>query len=441
MIDPILFTLKFLFDFWWLLMPTLMWQILWEKFKDNQRAAYRKRMTWSFLEIKFPTGITRTPRAMEEVFNALHAIAPSPLKDLTWWNLNIKGFSPQSYCLLIIAHSGQLRFYIRFPKDLENFVKSRIYSQYHEIKFIPTDDPLTELPPIVPNSAFEFESFDVRLSKEDSYPIKTYTVIENLPKEQQIDPITTFSEGAHQVSEKEWLIFQFLILPTTSNNREHGNRWTERGKKLVDKLIGKSEQEKSSSLWSEVEEFIINLLLAPFRPPVWKTKEEKVESEFNIQRLTPGEREIVELIQRKISKLGYWCNFRVAYLATVDVFYRNRSNIFALIESIFKNFATENANNFDLIPLTGAKSQTTFRTFHLKRNEYRFFRRYRLIRLSSFVIEKFNLKEKELDKAFILNTEELASLFHPPMTFVPPSGIEKVPSREIPPSPELPAIE
>ncbi len=71
----------------------------------------------------------------------------------------------------------------------------------------------------------------------------------------------------------------------------------------------------------------------------------------------------------------------------------------------------------------------------------RFFRRYRLPRLSPFVISELKLKEKDLDKAFILNSEEIASIFHPPMIFVPPSGIEKIPAKELPPSPELPTLE
>ncbi len=440
MIDPILFTLKFLFDFWWFIMPVLMWQILWEKFKDNQRADFRKKMKWSFLEIKFPTGITKTPRAMEEVFNALHAIAPSPSKDLTWFNLNIRGFTPPSYCLIIIAHNGYLRFYIRFPENLKKFVTSRIYSQYHEIKFIDSEDPLGNLPMIAPNSTFEFESFDIRLAKEDSYPIKTYVTLEKLPEEQQIDPITTFSEGAQEISDKEWVIFQFFILPTTGDNKEHGNRWIDRGNKLVNKLIGK-EEKKDAGLWPEIEEFIINLLLAPFRNPVWKTQEEKSKEEFNIQKLTPGERETIELIQKKISKLGYWCNFRAVYLATTDMFKLNRLNVFALIESVFKSFATENTNSFNIIPVTRTKEEPSLKIFHLKRNEYRFFRRYRLPKLAPSFISKFKLSEKGLDKAFILNTEELASIFHPPMTFVPTTGIQKITSRELPPSPDIPSIE
>jgi hypothetical protein len=74
--------------------------------------------------------------------------------------------------------------------------------------------------------------------------------------------------------------------------------------------------------------------------------------------------------------------------------------------------------------------------FQIKRREYFFFKIYRPPEVSSDIQAK--LKPKNLDKAFILNSEELATLFHPPMEFVPPSGIERVPVRELPPSPEIP---
>jgi hypothetical protein len=425
MIDPLTFILRFLFDFWWFLLPILFFQILWEKFRNYRRLLYLKKMNWSFLEIKFPSGITKSPRAMEEVFNSLHAIAPNVKEDLTWINLNIRGFVPKSYVFLIIAHDGKLRFFIRFPTKLKEFVKTRFYAQYPEIQFIEVDDPLAFLPPAVPNSLFDTEIFGVRLNKEDAYPIKTFTVLEYLPKEQQIDPLMTFSEGAWQISNKEWLVFQIFVLPTTPDNEEHGKKWVERGQKVVNKLIGKKEEEKEN-VWEDIKEFTINLLLAPFRHPVWKTKEEKAKEEFNIQRLTPGERRVVELIQQKLGKLGFWCNFRVTYITTKDIFENKKDAAIALISSVLKNFSTEDLNGFSLYPLGINKPRMSpGRMFHIKRREYRSFK-------------GFGLPSGE---SFILNSEELATLFHPPMEFVPPSGIERVPVRELPPSPEIPLSE
>ena len=440
MIDPIIFVLRFLFDFWWLLLPFLFFQILWEKFKNYRRALYAKKMSWSFLEIKFPPGTTRSPRAMEEVFNSLHAISPDPETDLTWINLNIKGFIPRSYVFMIIAHDGKLRFFIRHPSELKEFIKTRFYSQYPEIQFKEIDDPFDFLPPNIPNSLFDCEIFDARLNKEDAYPIKTFTVLEYLPKGQQIDPLTTFSEGAWQISNKEWLIFQIFLLPTTPDNEEYGKKWIERGQKVVNKLIGKKEEEEKENVLEDIKEFTVNLLLAIFRQPVWKTKEEKAKEEFNIQKLTPGERRIVELIQQKLGKLGFWCNLRISYIATKDIFESKRLEAKSLINSILKNFSTEDLNGFSLYPLTISKPDViSSRIFQIKRREYISFKKCRPPTLPLKFQKK--LKSKKLDKGFILNSEELATLFHPPMEFVPPSGIERVPVRELPPSPEIPIAE
>jgi hypothetical protein len=424
MIDPIAFILRFLFDFWWLLLPILFFQIFWEKFKGYRRMLYRRKMDWSFLELKFPAGITRNPRAMEEVFNSLHAIAPRPEEDLTWFNLRIGGFVPRSYAFLIIAHDGKLRFFIRFPTELKEFVKTRFYSQYPEIQFFDANDPLDFLPPHIPNTLFDCEIFEIGLNKEDAYPIKTFTVLEYLPKEQQIDPLMTFSEGAWQISNKEWLVFEILALPTTPDNEEHGQKWIERGQKVVNKLIGKKEEKED--IWEEIGEFTLNLLLAPFRYPVWKKREEKTKEEFNIQRLTPGERRVLELVQQKLGKLGFWCNLRIAYFATKDVFESKKDSALALINSVMKNFSTEDLNGFKLYHWGSTKPRTpAFKAFHIKRRIF-------LFPFKRFITTK---------RAFILNSEELATLFHPPMEFVPPSGIERVPVRELPPSPEIPFAE
>jgi hypothetical protein len=88
-----------------------------------------------------------------------------------------------------------------------------------------------------------------------------------------------------------------------------------------------------------------------------------------------------------------------------------------------KNFSTEDLNGFKLYHWGSTRPRTTaFKVFHIKR------------RIFFFPFKRFITTKR----AFILNSEELATLFHPPMEFVPPSGIERVPVRELPPSPEIP---
>ena len=438
MMEALVFILKFLFDNWWILLPFLFWQIIWEKYKSYKRVLFLKKRQYDYIELKFPENITKTPKAMEEVINSLHGIAPDPIKDTNWLNLNIYGFVPRSYTFLIVAHDSKLRFFIRFPKELKDLIKSRIYSQYPEVKLIDTSDIMSLLPPAIPNSLFNCEIFDVRLSKEDSYPIRTYNYFESLSKEQQIDILSTFSEAAWKISNKEWIIFQMFVLPVTAEDEEYAKKWVERGNKLINKLIGKKEEEKESIL-EEIEEFIINLLLAPFREPVWKTKEEKSKEEFNIQKLTPGERETIQLIHNKISKLGFWCNIRVAYIATNDIFNENKESRIFLIKSILKNFGQENINSFEVNPLTLPSIKfSERRIFLIKRSAFYIFRNYLPTKLPNILVKKFKLKN--LDKGFILNSEELASLFHPPMKVIPPIGIERLPFKDIPPSSELPLI-
>ncbi len=439
MIDPISFVVKFIFDFWWLILPSLLLQIWWEKFRDGKKMDYRRKMKWSFMEIIFPPGITKTPRAMEDIFSALHTIAADPSTDWTWWNKNINGFIPPSFCFLLIAHNSKLKFYLRFPAELKDFVKSRFYIHYSEIKLVDSEDPLKVLPFRTPNSLFDVDIFNVVLEKEDSYPIKTYLDTEKLPKEQQIDSLSTFSEGAHQISDKEWIVFQIFILPVSSEDKENGKKWVERGQKLINKII-KKEEAKEITLQEEIGEFIKNLLIAPFKPISWKSAEKK-ENEFNIQKLTPLERKSVELIQSKIRKLGFLCNIRTFYLATHDIYPLKRDSAISLIISVFKNFNSEEGNSFLVLPITKVRrplrktkylALENFDVFILKNIEYFYTRIYRLPDLP---------RQINLAKNFILNTEELASLIHPPMEVIPEITIERLPVTEKPPPSKIPLVE
>lgn len=434
MIDPITFVLRFIFDFWWLLLPLFLWQIYWEQYKSIKQTDYSKNIEWDFIEIKFPANILKTPKAMEEALNALHSIHPDENKEMTWYNLNIKGFTPLSYAFLIIFNQKKLRFFIRFPKQLNNFLKTRLYTFYPDLQLENVPDPLAILPPQIPNSFFDVASYDVRLKKEDAYPIKTYQYIDVPSAEQPIDIFASFSEASNEIENNEWLIIQLLAVPTTANNNKIGKKWIKRAEETKNKLIGK-EETKENPLTEEIVEFIKNLLSSPWVEITWKNKEEQKKKEFSLQQLTPGEKNVLEKIENKMAKLGYWCNIRVVYIAPQDIIEQRKKIIETLIKSLFKNFDSEDSNGFVVNELTYRRiipPNLSLLSFIAKSLEYNDIIKYRKITLPSYMKKQF--AELKLDEGFILNTEELASIFHPPLTSVEAIGFKKIQTKHIPPS-------
>lgn len=452
MIDPITFVFKFFIENWWLIFPSILISIWWEKYKGDKKGKFiKENLSWSFFEIIFPSKVTRTPRAMEEVLNNLHAIAVDPKSTWTWWKKNIEGFVPKNYTFLIIGNNEKLRFFIRFPSELKEFIESRFYTQYPDIKFMPCTDPLEIFPSQTPNIFLDYESFSVSLNKDDVYPIRTYTEIEKLPPGQQIDPITTFLEVSHHISNKEWLIFQIFLLPVKGDDPENGKNWFERCKKEIDKITGKpappppfSFIKESLNTFKNIISDYVNVIRSDIlkisSPEVKKEeKEEKKEKEFDITKLLPTEKLALESVHKKMGKPGFLCSIRISYITYNEIFKNKKERISTLVESIFKTFTTEEINGFSLHNLTTKKERKKYFSLDyadilaFKSKDFSDFKKYKLPDKDFFGINK--------DLKFVLNSEEVATIFHPPMEFVPPTGIGRVPVREIVPPSEIPSIE
>lgn len=439
MVDFLKFTFGFIFSIWWILLPLLVWFIVKEKHLTTIRYRYRGGLKWVFLEIKVPPYVKKSPRSMEEIFYSLHAI----FRRGDPWARFMVGFTPPFYVFEMHAHNGKLRFIIRCLEGLKDFVASRIYAQYPEASVEEVEDPLKDLPWKIPNPTFdtfgcEFvftKTEDDKKTPKDYYPIKTYEVWERLPEEQRIDPIALISEGATYLSDKEWIVIQIMAMPVPPNDKEFGREWVTRGKKEVNKLMGRKETKEPTPL-DYILEFIKNLLLVWFKPIEWKVgKEETSKEEVNLMRLTPGEREIIEAIERKISKPGYWCVIRFCYVATKDVFGKKIDRNVGLVMGAFKIFERQDLNGIirDTKTVTSIDRPLTY--FKSLYNEKIFYRK-RMI--WAYTKGRWNTDFSE--NRIILNTEELASLFHVPIEVVPTYGLEITPTRYIPPSTEVPSI-
>jgi hypothetical protein len=347
--------------FW---MPIILVFVFWRLWIQYINARFITSLSWSLLEIKLPREILKSPRAMELFLNTLHQTKDGNLIEKYW-----QGFLRPWFSLEIVSVGGNIHFFICAQKFFRNLVEAQIYAQYPDVEIKETDDYSKMF---FDNKGFGKEwgcwGTEFALTAEDAYPIKTYvdyglddTV---LKEEQKIDPITSFLEFMGSLKDGEQAWFQILIRATKTD-------WKEAGKKIIEKIMEEGSDGK-----------------------------EKADGGKSAAKLTPGKRIIIEAVERDVSKLGFDTGIRAMYLAKNDVF--NPVNIASLVASM-KQYNTLNLNGFK--PTRATSVDYLFKNRREQAMKKEMLNAYRL--RSYFYIPYEH-------SPFVLNTEELATIFHFP---------------------------
>jgi len=418
----------YLSSIWFIVLPPAIWFIFKSIWLITIRIEHNiTKRKWIFLEIKPPFFQEKSPLSMEQVFASLHGIYVKGKPNKRY----LEGYTPPWYIFELVANDHALRFFVRVEERFKNFVESRIYSQFPEVSIQQVQDPLRLLPPYLPNKDYDLFGTEFKLSNENPYPIRTYIDFEKpgltTTTEQKIDPITLLSEAAGEFDKDEWLIIQIFARPVPGEeDEEFSFLWVERGKEIIDEIF-KRAKKKEIGYWDEVLEFTINLLKAPFSFPKYKSSKEEKEAPITLMMLDPIQRLKVEKITEKTSKIGFQCGIRSCYLAKREIFKKFAGSRIPLLFSIFKNFENTHLNGFSDVKEVRTKAYYYFverREFQKKRNLHYFMRYF------------FWPSRK-----FILNIEELTSLFHFPRTRLVETGIERIKLKQMPPPPDLPLVE
>ncbi len=344
---------------WWIVVPIILYYA-WKNFK---KAEYVDKTEHEVLSIKIPKNNDKGPIGAEMMFASLHGILqPESVRQ--------KGVTVQEHISFeIVATSSSIEFFVWTPKQLTNFVEGQIYAQY------PTAE-ITKVKDYSQNIDIDDDKIDdaiagteLRLLKDDIYPIKTFQNFE-------VDPlagITGMLSNLEESSEKIWI--QILARPVDDNWREKG--------------IGHISVKKSGVKPQTTKDLLKEVLLMPIKiipelitmavnPGAETKKEEKKET----PKLSHAEEAELSAIELKANKLGYKVIIRITYLA------KNTEKAVERIQSIvgaFKQFNTTNLNGFASEKIY---SGTDF--------------------LNSYRARLFN------EEGYILNIEELASLYHLP---------------------------
>lgn len=367
-------------EFWWFFVFIILLRIvlkLRKKEKEKEKKEKEVIKEWETFEIIVNPLILQTPKAMEQVFNGLHALE--------------KGY----LVLEIVGFNQEVHFYIHAPKGLKQFLEAQLYAQYPDIEIIPVKDYLSFSPPVLPNKELDVWGTEIIFEKGDQYPIRTYEYFEEPKEEKRIDPIANLIESIGNASKKEYFILQIIVKPLIKDKEKDFRKKVE-----TEINIKMGKKEKKVATWEDwVFAFFRNLLVAIAIPPSWPGEEKKEETSVSISALSSIDKEIIEAINKKASLLAFEAGIRLCYFAPYEVF---NENSIASFYAYLKQFSIKYLNSFVINEDTITKVKGWF----LKN---------RRLFLKKMAIYKAIREKKPPQKTIVLNSQELATIYHFPL--------------------------
>lgn len=405
-IDVIILSLNFVIQWWWIILPPALFTAFWELWTDYVRSGYLAKMSWTMMEINMPKEVFQTPKAIEGIFSALHSMSSPPDNIEKYWKGKIQDY----LSLEIVGDAGKSHFYIRIPSALKGYASSQIYAQYPKAEIKEVPDYVTNVPLDIPNAQYELWGTEIILAKEDGYPIRTYVDFEETIEEKRLDPLASLMESFAQLKDGEQIWVQILAKP-------HSAGWEKDGQELINGLLGKKTAPKKT-----LPEKILGQIFDLIEMAIGGGQAPEKKEPTKISDLTPGKKEVIEAIEKNISKLGFDTTIRTLYIGKREIY--NRANIAAIL-GFFKQFNTLNLNGFK--PNSDVSPKVKYPFFRSQRE----FTRKR----SVYMNYRFRAPGK---KNFVFNTEELATIFHFPGTVVEASATPRIEAKKAEPPSNLP---
>ena len=329
------------------------------------------------LILEIPKTNDKKELAAEQLFASLHGI----LRDKH--ELKLSRGAQEHLSFEVASVNGQIRFYVWTPRSLQSFVEGQIYAQYPTVQIHQASEDYTEHE----RDHSVTYTTEMTLTASEFLPIKTFQTFE-------VDPlagITGTLAKLESTGEELWI--QVLAKPVEDSWQIEADHWISRlreGSASILPSVG------GSMRW------LGGLFAALWRPPEEGLSGGKGPeiSERNKTRIAEAE--------KKATKLGYEVKIRLAYLG------ENQTNAKLRMQALvgtFKQFNSTNLNGFKPIKAAYGKE---------------FLEKYR--------------RRAFFGEGFILNIEELASVFHLPHTNVETPNIVWASAKTAEPPSKLPVL-
>ncbi len=178
--------------------------VLFSVFCRFQVARRQLRQKYKVLQVRVAKENESGPIVAESIFATFHGLKTS----FSFWQ-RLQGYSSDHISFEIASIDRTIKFYVAFPESLRNLVEGQIYAQYPDVEIEDCDDYANK-PPFVEN-AFGVE---LELSESDVFPIKRYVQFEDKLSRLAVDPIAGITSALvkfDDVEDQAWI--QIVVTP------------------------------------------------------------------------------------------------------------------------------------------------------------------------------------------------------------------------------------
>lgn len=381
---------------WIILIPVFLWGA-WQFWIEYIRNKFSEAQKYILLAIDVPKENEQSPKGVEQIFAHLLGIQKGGnIKERL-----IEGYTQLGFSLELVSIEGYVQFLIRTPEKFRDLVEAAFYAQYPNAEITEVDDYTTHFKPVFPNEEFDLWGTEIKLTNKQYYPIKTYPSFEHALSQTFFDPMANILETFSRMGRGEQVWLQIIIEPPEDD------RWRVEGERLVKKLIGAKVAQRQTIGWlpSMVTQGLFESATASVIAPsslAAETGQDKAPPSLMLH-LPPHQRTVVEQVGIKLSKPAYLTKIRLLYVAKHGVYKSTRR---AELMGSLRQFNSLDLNGFTLDRKTKTNVGVWFPTL---RGNWRKWRR-----LYGY---KYRSMKRGRNK-FMLNIEELASIFHFPVTTV-----------------------
>jgi hypothetical protein len=305
------------------------------------------------------------------------------LKEKGWKNF-LSGSSHLIFEIATAAGSDDIRFYVACPQRFAGILQKQIQSYYPTAEVEPSEDYNIFNPQGAVSAAY------IKLSRDWIWPIKTYQNLE-------ADPLSSLTNALSKIPEGEGAAVQVLIKPIKG--------WQKRAlSKAKEIQEGKKKKGLTQEFLNTATEGIgIGAKKNPNTPA----------QDFERQQVTTADQEKAKLLEIKASKVGFKTNIRIITSAATK---ERAEQLLTHLETSFAQFSSVESNSFD-----------TYET------------RFRPQQFLKKLVYNFSFRDFNLKRSFVLNTEELASVYHFPIATTETPKMKWLKAKTASPPVEIPS--